>query len=488
MSIRRRTATLVASSFVVLLVAGGAVLYTVLRGALTSQFDEGLTARAEALRSLTRFDGTKVEIDFTGEAMPRFGQQRGGEAEYFIVWVREAGTGMWRALERSESLGSQAWPAADALAEGTADLPLPSGSRGRAVVTEFVPAREHDEEAEQSGEARRPEQTVPAPRVRILVAAPRRPLDHAMAAVSWSIAGVGSALALAAVLASRWGIRRGLSPLNDLSRRVGAIGPTSLDARLDDAPLPAELRPIAEQLTALFARLREAIERERRFSAAASHELRTPIAELRTLMEVSASRPRTDAEWRVTSEKAVAVLDRAQSLSESLLRLARAQHADSPPASGPPVRLAPVLAESAARALALHGGDPRRLRVECDADLTVAADTEALALVIGNLLDNALRHGQVTAEQPARCTARVIDERLQIIVSNVAANLTASDLPRLGEPFWQAEASRTTGRGFGLGLAICRALIERSGGTMTATRADDGSLEMCLDLDAGGRD
>ncbi len=480
-SIRRQTAMLVAVSFVALLAAGGAVLYGVLHRTLTAQFDSALAARAEALRSLTRFDGAKVEFDFAGEAMPRFARRGGGEAEYFVAWVREPGSDAWRVLERSESIGAAEWPGTAVFPDGSDNARLPDGSAGRAAVVEFTPAREHDEEGERPGDARRVDASTPAPTVRILVAAPRHPLDHALAAVGWSIVGVGGALALAAVLVSRWAVRRGLSPLSDLSRRVGTIGPTTLDARFDAASLPAELRPIAEQLTALLARLREAFERERRFSAAASHELRTPIAELRMLLEVAASRPRRDEEWRATSERAVGVLDRAQNLCESLLRLARAH--DGPHESSPatPVPIAPILTEQASWAVARHGGDPRRFHVECDPALAARIDPDLFATVMRNLFDNALRHGETTAEQPARCTARNAAGNLLVTVANFAPDLASADLPRLCEPFWQADASRVNGRGFGLGLAICRALIEQSGGVINASRTNDGTLSLTFE-------
>ena len=105
-SIRRRTAALAALSMSCLLMVGGVALYFVLARSLEAQFDEALLARAAALQTLTRFDGTKVEVDLSGEAMPRYGRR--AEAEYFVVWVRE-GSG-WRVLEHSASLKGAGWP------------------------------------------------------------------------------------------------------------------------------------------------------------------------------------------------------------------------------------------------------------------------------------------------------------------------------------------------------------------------------------------
>ncbi|MBY0309225.1 MAG: hypothetical protein K2Q09_10825, partial [Phycisphaerales bacterium] len=420
-SIRRRTAALVALSMAVLLVVGGVVLFVVLRRAMTAQFDEALRARAAALQSLTRFDGSKVEMDFAGEAMPRFARtltQR-TDAEFFVVWVRDRdGARDWRPIERSESLHDDGWPGA-VLRDGAAgvrDLPLPGGGAGRAVLVEFAVTTERDEEGEHRAESPVEPKTAgprttsaPSPAVRLLVALPRAPLDRTLALIAWCIAGVGGALALASIAASRWAVGRGLVPLSDLSRRVQALGPDTLGTRFDAAGLPAELRPIAQQLSALLARLEEAFEREKRFSAAASHELRTPIAELRLLLEVARRQPRTIEQWSGTADTALGVLARAQSLCETLLRLSRAGAEHAARDAHARTEVAPLLAEEAARAVAMHGGDARLLRIECEAGLSAGIDGAALASVLSNLLDNALRHGAATPESPVHVQARAGD-------------------------------------------------------------------------------
>lgn len=479
-SIRRRTAALVALSMAVLLVLGGVVLWLVLRRAMTAQFDEALSARAGALQSLTRFDGARVEMDFAGEAMPQYARPlaRREDAEYFVAWVRDANGGSeWRILERSESLRDDGWPGA-ALRDGAAgirDLTLPDGGAGRAVLTEFAATSERDEEDEHRGESPAEPATAgprttsaPSPAVRLLVALPRAPLDRVLALIAWCIAGVGGALALASIAASRWAVGRGLVPLNELSRRVQALGPDTLGTRFDAAGLPAELRPIAQQLSALLARLQEAFEREKRFSAAASHELRTPIAELRMLLEVAQSQPRTSEQWSRTAESALGVLARAQSLCETLLRLSRAGAEHPARDAHARTEVAPLLAEEAARAVAVHGGDERLVRIECEAGLSAGIDAAALALILGNLLDNALRHGAATPELPVRVGAHAGDGMIHIEVSNPAPGLSPDDLAHLFEPFWRKDESRHDQRGFGLGLAVARTLARAGGGDLAA--------------------
>jgi signal transduction histidine kinase len=487
-SIRRRTAALVALSMAVLLAVGGVVLLIVLRRAMTAQFDEALAARAAALQSLTRFDGTRVELDFAGEAMPRFARvaRQPGEAEYFVAWVRD-GSG-WRVLERSESLKNEAWPTAT-VRDGSAsirDVTLPGGGgAGRAAMIEFSAPRERDEESEHHGDQAAAALAAsaapaPAPAVRLFVALSRAPLDRTLSIIGWCIACVGAALALASIAASRWAVGRGLVPLGDLSRRVQSLGPETLGARFDPAGLPAELRPIAEQLSALLARLEEAFEREKRFSAAASHELRTPIAELRMLLEVAASQPRTSEDWSRTAETALGVLTRAQSLCETLLRLSRADAARPAPGAEARTHVGPILVEQTARAIAIHGGDSRLVRIDPDEALVARVESAALASIVGNLLDNALRHGDVAPDDPVIIRSYLVADGVCIDITNPAPALTSDDLAHLFEPFWRKDASRHDQRGFGLGLAVARMLAGAAGGTLHADLNDNGTLRMRL--------
>lgn len=472
-SIRRRTAAMVALSMTVLLVIGGVVLLVVLRRAMTAQFDDALAARAAALQSLTRFDGTKVEIDFAGEAMPRYARRT--DAEFFVAWVREANG--WHVLEQSESLREDTWPPAQVRdgPAGIRDVTLPGGGMGRAVLIEFAAPREHDEEGDHRGDASAgtavaalADGSAPAPTVRLLVALPRAPLDRTLSIVAWCIAGVGGALALASIIVSRWAVGRGLVPLGDLSRRVQSLGPDTLGVRFEPAGLPAELRPIAEQLSALLARLEEAFEREKRFTAAASHELRTPIAELRMLLEVAGSQVRTSEQWSRTCGTALGVLTRAQSLCETLLRLSRSLAARPISDAHARTEVGPILAEQAARAVALHGGDARRVRLELDDGLVVRMDEATLASIVGNLLDNALRHGAATADDPVLVHATTVAGVVRIEITNPAPGLSVDDLTHLFEPFWRKDTSRHDQRCFGLGLAVARTLAQASSGNLAA--------------------
>ena len=453
-SIRRRTAALVALSMAALLVIGGAVLLVVLRGAIIAQFDDALTARAAALQSLTGFDGTSVELDVSREIMPRYASA--ANTEFFIAWTKDANG--WTPLQRAATLSDDAWPpeSARASARPALDVLLPGGVPGRGLLIEFVPRRDADEDhppAPHPASAPTNHDTQ-SPTVRLFVAVSRAPLDRTLASIAWSIAAVGTTLLLVGTAASLWAVSRGLLPLLDLSRRVQALGPDSLATRFDPAALPNELRPIAQQLSALLARLDEAFTREKHFSAAASHELRTPIAELRMLLEVAATQPRSSEQWALTATTALAVITRAQSLCEALLRLSRSSAHNRHANPGAHADIGPILTQQAARVIRLHAADPRLIRIECPPALVAQADPALLDAIAANLLANALLHGQPTTLHPVIVSARSHASQLAINFTNPAPTLTTDDLAHLFEPFWRKDTSRHDRRGFGLGLAV----------------------------------
>ncbi len=474
-SIRSRTSLIVAASVAAILAAGGAGLYLAIRYALSTQFDGAIQARADALESMTHSDGQGVEFDLTvGTTRTSTDAVCGFD---FVVWVRDPSTEKWQELARSESLAGSSWPpqAADPLRPGARDLRMANGDDGRSLLIEFVPGREDDEPDIPSSTS-----IAMPPMVRILLVTSRQPLDRALENVLWSILGIGVLLAGASAAVVWWAVGRGLQPLNHLSETVSTIGPTSLEVRFESAGLPAELSPIADQLTLLVRRLRAAFEREQRFTASASHELRTPIAELRMLIEVAAGRSRTATEWEAVGAKAIGVLDRAQALCESLLTLARMRH--SPPPLAAPVLVLPVLCEEADRSHARHRSDPKLLHIDCPANATARIDSAGLATILSNLIDNALHHGQVSSTSPVECRVSMTSAHIDITISNPAPNLGAEDAAHLFEPFWQADAARSGRNGFGLGLALCKTLAEANGGEIHATVSMDHRLAMTVTL------
>ena len=263
---------------------------------------------------------------------------------------------------------------------------------------------------------------------------------------------IGGPLAIA--LASLLGYALAGSAMRPVEamRRRAAAG----DERL---PLPAahdEIRRLWETLNALLARLRGSIERERRFVADASHELRTPLAVLKTELEAALRDP--DPHPAIAT--AIEEVDRLSQLAEDLLVLARSQEGELP-VRREEVRVRPLLegvrdrfADRAARA-------GRAIFVE-DGEVTVGADPLRLRQALGNLVDNALRHG--AGDVVLRAAAD--DGGVALEVSDGGAGFAPDIADRAFERFARGDVARTRG-GTGLGLAIVRAIAEAHGGRAT---------------------
>jgi two-component system sensor histidine kinase QseC len=258
-------------------------------------------------------------------------------------------------------------------------------------------------------------------------------------------------------------VRTGLRPLRELADAAGSVDATSLDFRFPADRLPAELRQIAGRLNDLLARLDTAFRRERRFSADVAHELRTPIAELRTLSEVALRWPTPGGGDGAGNEAdpAADATPRFREVLNALLTLLRARPDGQHPAAdeSAPVDLGELM--DATWRPHTHAAEARGVstRFDIPAGLTVNVDRTLLASIVGNLLSNAVRY---TPERGAiGCTAEVVagagggsDRLVRLAFGNTNATLTEADLPHLWEPFWRKDGARVNAAQSGLGLAL----------------------------------
>jgi signal transduction histidine kinase len=267
---------------------------------------------------------------------------------------------------------------------------------------------------------------------------------------------IGGPLAIA--LASLLGYAlagAGLRPVEAMRRRAAAG-----DERL---PLPAahdEIRRLGETLNALLARLRGSIERERRFVADASHELRTPLAVLKTELEAALR----DPEPYPAIASAIEEVDRLSQLAEDLLVLARSEVGELP-VRRETLHVRPLLEGVRDRFADRAGRADRAILVE-DGDVTISADPLRMRQALGNLVDNALRHG--VGDVVLRAAAD--DGGVALEISDGGAGFAPDIAARAFERFARGDLARTRG-GTGLGLAIVRAIAEAHGGRATLERS-----------------
>jgi two-component system OmpR family sensor kinase len=273
-----------------------------------------------------------------------------------------------------------------------------------------------------------------------------------------------------------------LRPVERLRREAAAISDRDTGRRL---PVPAtqdEIAALAVTLNGLLGRLQSALARERAFVADAGHELRTPLAILRTELELAARPGRSAESLRSAVEAAGDETDRIIRLAEDLLLLARAD-------SGQPflklvdVPLAELLAAAAHGAETSATARAVTVQVRCTEDLLVAADADRLRQALDNLLDNAVRQtadgGVVEVTASATPRGSVLME-----VLDRGPGFPPAFVPHAFERFQRAEAARARDSGgTGLGLAIVRAIALAHGGTVTVGNRPGGGAVVSIELE-----
>jgi len=276
------------------------------------------------------------------------------------------------------------------------------------------------------------------------------------------------------------GVGRSLRPLGRLAGTVESRAAENLSP-VDAQGAPREVAPLVGSLNRLFARVREAFEKERRFTDDAAHELRTPLAAIKTHAQVALA-AREDAERRRALESIVRGADRAAHLADQLLTLARLdKDAVAPGAASVAVRAiaADIVAQLAPWAL----GKGVDVALEEGPDAVVRGDAALLGVMLRNLLDNAIRYTPAGGQVRVRVTEAA--GRATCEVEDTGPGIPAADRPRVFERFYRALG--TDEEGSGLGLSIVQRIAELHGAEIELAAGGGGrGLRVRVTLSAQG--
>src|SRR6266508_1229570 len=240
---------------------------------------------------------------------------------------------------------------------------------------------------------------------------------------------IGGPLALLLASLAGYGLAAAaLRPVESMRREAEAVSAAEPGRRLSLPPARDEISRLGETLNIMLGRLESALARERRFVSDASHELRTPLSALRTELELALRRERTPEELEAALRSAAEETDRLSQLAEDLLEL----------------------------------------RVEDG--LSVSVDRLRVEQALGNLVENALRHGGGTI----LLEARSVDGRVELHVQDEGAGFAPDFIADAFEPFSRGDPARSS-RGAGLGLAIVDVIARAHGGTAHVANVDGGA-------------
>lgn len=315
------------------------------------------------------------------------------------------------------------------------------------------------------------------PPVRLMIAADMTPLNRTSLMLGVAVLVVSVVTVLTVSLLGWWIARRGLAPVDRLSRHARHLNPDDLGLRLPDDALPAELGGMVSAFNDALERLQQAYVRLSAFNADVAHELRTPLGNLIGQTQVALSRSRRAGELEEVLQSNLEELERLRSIINDMLFLARADQGDMA-ANLTPISLAAATRKSAEFLDVLFEEAGVALAIEGDAVLAV--EPSLFGRAITNLLHNAIRHGR----GPGRVTVRLEGSGplVTVEVRNRGGPIHETQLARLFDRFYRLDPAREkSGESHGLGLAVVKAVALMHGGGVFA-RCEDGEIVIGFQL------
>lgn len=266
---------------------------------------------------------------------------------------------------------------------------------------------------------------------------------------------------------------RALRPVEAIRAEAASITHTTIHRRVPVPETRDEVAALASTMNEMLDRLEDASTRQRRFVSDASHELRSPVASIRTQLEVAMLRPGRD-DWPVVAARVLAEDERLEQAVADLVELAR-------------------LDEGVAYSDLAEVDLDEVVFEECSRERAITVDTsgvsggrvngrrDALARSVRNLVDNACRH----AESSVAVTVQTHDDVVELVVTDDGPGIAPEDRARVFERFTRLDEGRARDAGgMGLGLAVVKSTVERHGGTVTIEDADPHGARMVVRIPA----
>jgi signal transduction histidine kinase len=440
MSLSTRLLLFLQSVLAIILVAFSALLFVAARGYVNRQAAESVERTIATLIASVDIEADSVEWEPSDRNVSLGSGPLGGALYWSITDAR--GT----PVDQSSVQGTQDLIAA------TKDLTNPATHKGWLFANRLVHppgatgpllTRDRTPEEIEKGEY---------PALSFTAGVKTAPLDSALQTLALALIGISIGLWLAALAAGRWVCRKALEPVTEMAAAARNMAVENTSQQLPPPGARGELEELHASLSGLLERLRAALARERRFTAEASHQLRTPLATILGQVEVLQRRDRALEEY----QRVIGVVNRQATQMagavESLLFLARSQ-ADAHPPSLEEIDLAEWIPEYIAGLV----DQPRHADLVFDAlpneRFPVIAHRPLLRELVHNLVDNAIKYSPPGSPVSLRLSRN--GDQTTLSVENEGPPIPAADIPHLFEPFYRSPDSQRRGiTGAGLGLAV----------------------------------
>jgi signal transduction histidine kinase len=471
-SMRRQLVLALVGGMLAVAMVVGVGLYIYIRNALISENDTALAAKAQMAAGCVHLEQGSFRLAMTRDAVTEFSEGR----RYFQIWRADGGI-----FARSPSLGGdQLVPLAPTIKSNDvvfSDITLPNGHMARAVLFHFVPLPDDADDIPRTDA----ERARASAGLNILAARDRAIIDARLDRIIAAL--VGGAMVFAAGLWAMFAatVRRNLRPLSEIADQATRIDANSLQLRFPLKDLPVELVPICARFNDLLGRLDAAFNRERRFTADVAHELRTPIAELRSLAEVAVRWPGDSNSAAVVFGDALDIARHMERMVTTLLTLSRCD-AGRMDAQMRAVDVGALVRDAWSFIETSAAGKKISAQIDVPEPCMVKSDPALLASIVSNLLGNAVEYAIAGSTIGVR--ANRAGPLLSLSISNLTDSLSEADLPHIFEPFWQKDSSRSHGEHSGLGLALVKAYSRILGVKLSVALSEKGVFSISLDMPA----
>ena len=395
--------------------------------------DASLLERAQALADLFSVETKAGTVPFPSQGIPQFLAE--DQLVYFVINCRG------QHVTSSDDATTLSWPSSVSDQPVFTNTPRHKGFRLRAVVFRFSPDTYLQQGANtQAGQD-----------CDLGLAVSRHEVRHFQESmdqieIGCVVLGFLAVLVLVPLL-----VTRGLRPLSQLADAMKDIGPENPEQRLGGAHA-LELRPLVARFNEVLSRMEEGLLRERQFASGVAHELRTPLAELRTLIEVELRYP-SGRDLRVMIADVGTIGIEMERLVGALLLLTRIE------AGIEQIEWQSVdVAALTQRLIERHRQDVSNrqldLQIHIDPTVTWRANAALLDVLLGNLVSNALAYAPIGSRVTLHCEAAIW------YVENSAPELTSDDVTQMGQRFWRKGKDAGVHTGLGLALAIAAARVQ----------------------------
>lgn len=471
---------------VIVIVFAGVVLHRTVRSTMLQQFDSALENKIDDLASTVELEDGELELAFDDLDMGEF--EPGETPGYVQVWLDNGS-----AIYRSPSLAANDLrrEAASLDEPEVYPLRLPDGRRGRMAMFSFYPRVDDEDDdgddgetaakAEDAGESL----TTPPdlPLVHLALARGTEVIDVFLARLRDLMIMLGGLMVLGAGAALILVIRRSLKPLGHLAGRISALDDGQLSSRIALPRAPSELIPVVDHLNGLLDRLERTLKREKSFNADLAHELRTPLAGLRSAIEVTISRPREPEEYRETLSESLEIIKRTQTMIHTMLYLARldagqVEIEERPVVVDELLQASWKLLEDSARARGLE------VQWRLSPGVTVMTDPVLFEVAVRNVLENAVVHANEGGTVRIEVSSSTSPADVRVV--NSGSMVAQEQVSRLLDRFVRLDSARDATRSHcGLGLAIVNRVAQILEVGLDIRSRVGGDFEVVLSVDGG---